>query len=384
MMHKINTIEAEPLWLLPRPIRDRLRVGPQQLEYRHFLFCGIYAAIAVFFLIFFGIAALLRDEPSLALVIFGFAVATTISYISIWLSGLYYLANHMITLLMACLCLYLFYTGGAENTGPIYYFVFPMVALYLQGVRAGSFSVIALLLVTWALQNTGMFGFDTERYAFTFYSRVMTVYVIVCILSFMFAYFRDQAERELLLSEGDLEQIVYSDLLTGLANQNLMNKLVYAEANRYQRYPSPFCLILLEIDQYQKLHLRFGNEFTNQVLVGLAGIFTRVLRRQDIPGRWESHRFLILAPETTLEGAHAVAQRLCDAIARQPFVIGTHVLGITASIGLAQATDKDVSDTLHRADELLMLARRLGGNRVLDNLPELSAGGNAIKLPVDA
>jgi diguanylate cyclase (GGDEF)-like protein len=370
MLPKVHNIEADPLWKLPPSLRERLRPDPKQIEFRHFLFCGIYSAVAVFFLIFYGIAAMLRDELTYAWVIFGFAVVTTLGYIAIWLSGVYVLANHFVTLLMGCLCLYLYYTGGTENTGPLYYLIFPMVALFQQGLRAGSISVVALLVATWILQNSGMLGFDTERYSFVFITRLSTVYLIVCLLSFMFAYFRSQAERKLALSESELDQIVYGDMLTGLANQNLMSKLLYTESLRYERYQMPYCVMLLEIDQFQKLHIKHGADFTNEVMIGLSRIFAGILRRPDTAGRWDSNRFLILAPMTPIAGGLTLAQRLCEAVMHHSFSINRHHFTVTVSIGLVEANGESVPDLINRADELLSHARKAGGNRVLEKQPE--------------
>lgn len=370
MLPKVHDIQAEPLWKLPASLNERMRADPAQAQFRHFLFCGIYCAVAVFFLVFYGIAAMLRNELIYAWIIFGFAVTTMVGYIAIWLGGIYTLANHFVTFLMGCLCLYLYYTGGTENTGPLYYLVFPMVALFQQGIRTGAFSVGALFAATVALQSSGMFGFDTARYDFVFITRLGTVYVIVSVLAFMFAYFRSRAERELALSESDLDQIVYSDILTGLANQNLMSKLLYTEALRFERYQAPFCLMLVEIDQFQKLHIRHGQDFTNEVMIGLSRIFSGLLRRQDIAGRWDSNRFVILAPVTSLQGGLILGQRLVDAVANHSFSIGRTHFTITVSVGLTEARAEDVSEMINRADELLYTARKLGGNRVVDKAPE--------------
>jgi diguanylate cyclase (GGDEF)-like protein len=370
MLPKVHDVQADPLWKLPPSIGDRLRMDPQQMLFRNFLFCGIYSAIAVFFLIFYGTAAMLRGELAYAWVIYGFAVVAVLGYIGIWLSGVYVAANHFVTFLMGSLCLYLYYTGGTENTGPLYYLIFPMVALFQQGVRAGSFSVAALLVATWILQSSGMLGFDTERYSFVFITRLSTVYLILCVLAFMFAYYRSQAERQLALSDGDLDQIVYSDVLTGLANKNLMGKLLYTESLRYERYQMPYCIMLLEIDQFQKLHIKHGADFTNEVMIGLSRIFSGILRRQDIAGRWDSNRFLILTPVTPIAGGLTLAQRLCEAIALHSFSINRHHFAVTVSIGLVEANGEDASDMVNRADELLYHARKAGGNRVLEKQPE--------------
>jgi diguanylate cyclase (GGDEF)-like protein len=370
MLPKVHNIQPEPLWKLPASLSNRMRVDPVQAQFRHFLFCGIYCAVAVFFLSFYGITAMLRGDLMLAWFLFGFAAVTTIGYIAIWLSGVYPLANHFVTFLMGCLCLYLYYTGGTANTGPLYYLVFPMVALFQQGIRTGAISVVVLLIATIALQRGGFFGFDPGRYDFAFITRLGSVYIIVSVLAFMFGYFRMRAEQDLALSESDLDQIVYSDILTGLANQNLMGKLLYTEALRYERYQTPFCMMLIEIDQFQKLHIKHGADFTNEVMIGLSRIFTGILRRQDIAGRWDSNRFAILAPVTGLQGGLILGQRLVDAVANHSFSIGRTHFTITVSVGLAEARMEDVSEMINRADELLYTARKLGGNRVLDRIPE--------------
>ena len=77
----------EPLWTVPVSVSERLKSRQKNSEYTAFIFCGVYCAVAVIFLLIFGVAALLREEPVYANVIFGFATTTTVSYVAIWLIG---------------------------------------------------------------------------------------------------------------------------------------------------------------------------------------------------------------------------------------------------------------------------------------------------------
>jgi len=177
-----------------------------------------------------------------------------------------HLARHFVVLLMGSLCLFLFHTGGTDNTGPLYYFVFPIVAVFLQGIRFGSVSVIILLLLSIFIQESGIFGFDQGRYSFVFTSRLYTIYMILSILSFLFAWFREKVERELLLSQEDLESITHADLLTGLANRSFMEQLLDLEFSRFKRFGTPFSIILLKVDNFNRMRAQFGMAFANDIL----------------------------------------------------------------------------------------------------------------------
>ena len=215
---------------------------------------------------------------------------------------------------MASLCLFLFHSGGTENTGPIYYFVFPIVAVFLQGIRAGSISVAGLLLVSVVILETGLFGFDTQRYSFVFITRIFTVYVIISILSFLFAWFRERAERELLLSQEDLESITHADLLTGLANRQFMERLIRIEFQRFKRCGSPFCLMAVKVDTFARIRSRYGTEYGNALLAMVAQVLMKTLRAVDIPARWDDDVLLIMLPHATLDSASLMAQRLRSVI----------------------------------------------------------------------
>jgi diguanylate cyclase (GGDEF)-like protein len=351
---------TETLWAAPDSVRERLNYKGWDTEWTEFLLCGLYCVVAVAFLLIFGVAAVLRSEMAYAMVIFGFAVATILIYGGIWSSGQYFLARHFVVALMATLCLFLFYSGGTENTGPVYYFVFPVVAVFLQGVRVGSVCVAGLLLLSIFIQQTGFLGFDTERYSFVFISRIFSVYLIISILSFLFAWFRERAEREWLLSQEDLESITYADMLTGLANRIFMKRLIQLEFHRFKRYGSIFCLMAIKVDTFERIRHRYGSEYSNALLAMLAQMLMKTLRAIDIPARWDDDILLIMLPEATLESANLMAQRLRNEIRKQRFSAGP----VSVSIGISQIEDKpDMAIAI--AEKNLEIASQDGGNSVV-------------------
>lgn len=352
-------ISTEPLWNVPQPIQERMLATHKDREYQHFLLCGIFSAVAISFLVLFGIIALLRDETSFATVIFGFAFATLLTYSIAWFSHYYRFTKHALTLLMALLCLYLFYSGGTENTGPLYYFVFPLVAIFLQGMRAGMVSVVTLLLVT-ILFFLGTFGFDTSRYTKTFFARVLTIYTIISMLAIVFENFRIKAERELLLCIDDLNQLSFGDLTTNLANRRLLEKLLVAELLRLKRYPQAFCIMMIEPD-LQRTATRTGFRLTPQSRRHLAQLLDKHLREPDVAGCWDDSRFMVLLPQTSSEGARSLAERLLAEFNQQDLA-GTRV-GL--SIGIGNYEGESAEQLVLNASSALAQARREGGARIV-------------------
>lgn len=363
MIDKDLEISKEPLWAIPGPIQERLQASLKDREYTHFLLCGLYSAVAIVFLVLFGLAALYRGEMIYASVIFGFALATFAVYAMAWYTHRYDYTRHFLTLLMALLCLYLFYTGGTENTGPLYYFVFPLVAVFLQGFNYGLFSVTALLVATWILE-AGTFGFDMDRYSTIFVIRVTAIYMIVSVLAFLFEYFRVKAEQDLLLSIDDLNQLTYGDITTNLANRRLMEKLLVSEVNRARRYPVEFCMMFIEPDYLKVQTARYGSRYALQVKTVLAGLLRKHLRLQDVPGCWDDSRFMVLLPQTSLDGAMTLASRLLVECEQQQFTLLGQPMNFTISVGVAALENQGVDELIEHASRNLVQARRDGGNRL--------------------
>jgi len=321
----------ESLWYVPDAVLERLSLKQRDNTWAEFLLCGFYCLVAICALLIFSIAAFMRDENAYAMTILGFALATGILYGAIWLSGQLNLARHFVVALMGALCLFLFYSGGTDNTGPLYYFVFPIVAMFLQGIRLGSISVMSLLLISLIIQDTRLFGFSNERYSFVFISRIYSIYIIISVLSFLFARFREKAERELLVSDEDIEQIIHVDPLTGLCNRNFMERLLRLEHNRFKRYQTPFCLMAIQMDNKERIRQRYGSDYSNELVHQLAEILMGTLRNVDIPARWERDVLFAMMPQCNLVEAGLMAERIREEIRRQTFMAGS----ITVSIGIS-------------------------------------------------
>ena len=124
---------------------------------------------------------------------------------------------------------------------------------------------------------------------------------------------------------------------------------------------------MLDIDLFKKVNDEFGHYTGDQVLRVIADRCGEELRNVDLFARYGGEEFAALLPETELDAAQAIAERLRCCIGNEPIETdrGTHV--VTISLGIAQITEeiKDLTDLLDTADQALYSAKQSGRNCVM-------------------
>jgi diguanylate cyclase (GGDEF)-like protein len=352
----------EPLWFVPDALQARMLHGLGLGEDRSFQLSCLYGGLNVFLLTMFSFYAWSVGETGLSGLQLSLAAFMAVGGGVIWLLDLRSAGRHFVTLTMALMCLLLFWTGGLQNTGPLYYFVFPTAALSLNGRLHGALWVIGLMFVTVLLWN-GWFDASLPDYNTMFVTRLVGLCLIITVLAGIPEYYRSRAERSLLLSWHDMEQLSFGDPRSGLANRSLLRKLLHMEYQRHQRYGSPCSVMFLQIDPVTSLLHGSQVHVDAARLSGMVGeVLRQNLRVQDSAGRWDDNTFLLLLPEISAEGAVQLAQRLLDAVRSAGAALSTQALRLQASIGIAAFDASPLPEVLHAAADHLANAQRAGGN----------------------
>jgi len=159
-----------------------------------------------------------------------------------------------------------------------------------------------------------------------------------------------------------VEVTTITDHLTSLYNRKWLNRHFKEQVDQYQRYQIGLSIILLDIDQFKKINDTYGHNVGDEVLVKVAQLIRESSRTTDAYGRWSGEEFLIMLPNTKLEGAKSKAEAIRKAIADEVFSIGQ----VTCSFGVAEITTKDQQphDLVKLADSALYEAKNNGRNRV--------------------
>ncbi|MEQ9638983.1 MAG: PleD family two-component system response regulator [Alphaproteobacteria bacterium] len=160
-----------------------------------------------------------------------------------------------------------------------------------------------------------------------------------------------------------------TDPLTGLYNRRYMMAHLESAMQRYTREGKPLALMILDIDHFKNVNDTHGHGAGDEVLREFAGRIVRGIRGIDLAARLGGEEFVVVMPETDLEVAGHVADRLRKSIA-QPAIHSEAAgqdLSITCSIGVAETISgsPDIADLLERADRSLYAAKNGGRDRVV-------------------
>ena len=164
-----------------------------------------------------------------------------------------------------------------------------------------------------------------------------------------------------------VERQANTDGLTELPNRRHFEEALESEISRAERFGGSLALILADLDDFKQVNDHYGHQAGDEVLQTFADILRTTVREIDLPARYGGEEFAVLLPQTDLEGAHELAERLRRALAARP--MATHpggLVAVTASFGVAAFPDAPTPAALFAsADEALYRAKHAGKNCVV-------------------
>ena len=162
-----------------------------------------------------------------------------------------------------------------------------------------------------------------------------------------------------------LMRLSQTDSLTGLANRRRFMEVLQAEVARRHRTGRPLCVALIDIDHFKHVNDEHGHLAGDAVLRELAALLMASVRvPSDLPARLGGEEFALILPDTPLDEALGVCERLRERVAAQVFQGDGTPLRIAISLGLDEVQDDDVGRILSDVDRALYCAKAAGRNRV--------------------
>jgi diguanylate cyclase (GGDEF)-like protein len=178
---------------------------------------------------------------------------------------------------------------------------------------------------------------------------------------------RKQAEEERDVLVNKLIHLSRTDDLTGLLNRRALIERLGDEVLRSRRYKADLALIICDIDYFKEINDTYGHDAGDKVLRIISTVIKELLRQTDMIGRYGGDEFLLILPETSLEGAKEIAERIRHAVEEYEINIGfAKPIKTTLSLGVAQfnVEKEDTNNLIKRADNALYVAKGKGRNRV--------------------
>lgn len=176
--------------------------------------------------------------------------------------------------------------------------------------------------------------------------------------------------RQLAEANAELDRQANIDGLTGLANRRQLDTRLAEEMARSTRHKTPLSVMLADVDHFKHYNDHYGHQAGDQCLKQVARCLSRSVHRPgDLAARYGGEEFCVLLPETPLQAATELAERIRDTLAARqiPHARAAAADIVTLSLGVAvYASDSDAQgeQLLRRADQALYRAKQQGRNRV--------------------
>lgn len=181
-------------------------------------------------------------------------------------------------------------------------------------------------------------------------------------------YRQNQRQAEMLAridaARREMAHLAATDSLTGLANRRAFSERLSQEIARIARGKGPSCLIMADLDHFKAINDRYGHQTGDHALTVFAATCVSVFREADLLGRWGGEEFAVLMPDTVLEDALRVADRLHTALSRTPMTGNDDSFHLTVSLGVIELDGtRSMDEVIRLTDEALYTAKAAGRNR---------------------
>ena len=163
-----------------------------------------------------------------------------------------------------------------------------------------------------------------------------------------------------------LQIISRIDELTKLPNRRDIREKIQNEIYRYERTNRNFSILFVDIDKFKDFNDKFGHICGDLVLKTVAETLRDQLRKQDVVSRWGGEEFLVMLPETPLQGASLVAERLRRSIENRKIEFAGQQQHVTITLGVAEYDKRlGMDHSINLADRALYNGKQTGRNKVV-------------------
>lgn len=177
---------------------------------------------------------------------------------------------------------------------------------------------------------------------------------------------RKKAQKELEEANQRLSKLARTDPLTGLSNRRDIYEKIEYEIKRFERSNEHFAIVIGDIDDFKDVNDNLGHDAGDFVLFSLANQIHSILRKQDVVGRWGGEEFIMMLPNTKLEGAKIITEKVRKAIQDKVMHYKDKEISITITFGIVVFDEmQPINDCIKRADTALYEGKKKGKNCVV-------------------
>ncbi|WP_321494337.1 GGDEF domain-containing protein [uncultured Desulfobacter sp.] len=272
------------------------------------------------------------------------------------------------TLILQFYFMFIFHSGAGNQMAFVWYYLFPLVSLFLLGLKLGSILSLSMIGLS-ALLNfnsdilPGIVPFSSHMFV-----RILLSYMGVFLFAFVFEQTRQSAQIKLEGMMKKLNELAIRDTLTGLYNRRYMDDVAFRILNQRSRSGSAIAFIMADLDYFKKYNDTYGHQGGDKLLEAFSNLLISLVRRQtDFVFRYGGEEFALLLTSTSREMAENLAEKIVAETANLPFSHSKNPHGkVTVSVGLVYVDshrEVKLHELISQADSALYEAKKSGRNR---------------------
>lgn len=250
-----------------------------------------------------------------------------------------------------------------DELRPIWFLIWVVASYVMLGKKVGLMTTaVSLLTVIYAKFFQGVMISNDATYTL-----ILTLSV-VSGMTYAYTSLANSYFEDITSNIAQLRDLANKDPLTGLWNLRFFSDASSSLFSISQRNGDPLCLLFIDIDNFKAINDNYGHQIGDHVLCEVASLIASQLRKSDLIGRIGGEEFVVLMPNTNIDGAYILAEKLRVSVATaQNFVPFDSLRGVAISIGIAYdlRSDASVIDMQKRADMAMYQAKQQGRNRVV-------------------
>ncbi len=258
----------------------------------------------------------------------------------------YALSSNLIVYLFLCLFLYLVYSGGIENTGSLWIYVFPALALFLHGFKHGLIDIgifaLGMIMILYIPIDTPFMATYRDEYKSQLLLSFTTVAFFASLYEYSSAKSLDQvcALSKKLIDEAKEEQSVELVNKRGIGEEY---ELLFAYAKEHDKNMS---IVLADIDYLPDIKGRYGDDVSEMVIHEIKQGIENCIKNSEAIVRWTGAEFIILLPKTVYNDACKFAEALKQRIKNMTLTHDNKPMHISLTTGV---TDIENSHSIYAA-----------------------------------
>ncbi len=318
-----------------------------------------FSLIGFIFVFVLGLSGIYTSSHILTSFLLGGSLLLLLNIFYLKHTDNYQISGYIVLYLFSILMLFLVYSGGVENTGALWIYCLPPIALYIHGLKRGLLDMsIFIFLMIFILFYPNKDFLEAE-YTTVFKVRIVLSFLLLVALSAVYGYSREKSSKKMIKMRKDLEFFLRRDELTGLYNRRGYQDKIHSIKATYG------AILMCDIDHFKRINDTYGHDVGDYTIQEVSKCIRNNLRKNDIAVRWGGEEFFVFLAETTSDNAYIVSEKLRESIENIAIRYDKHIeVHVTMSIGISTVSDGiSLEDAIRNADNAMYQSKADGRNK---------------------